>query len=91
MVAAVAIFCGLVWITLSLVITPYDSGNPRVPRTPEQKAEPEAERRDLAQYRERKRYWIEQIKAGGASFSQAACELEQRGEWDAEANRCTSR
>lgn len=45
-------------------------------------------RAEIAYKRKQKRYWIDQIEEGTASFSEAACFTEKRGNWDELDRKC---
>ena len=82
---------GVVWLSLSWLVKPYDSGNPNVPRTPEQITKADEARRELDYERQRRRYWIEQIEAQHATFKEASCEMDSRGLWVEATHECVER
>ena len=65
------------------------NGNPRRnPVDPQERARQEEGRKEAQYRRERTRWWITQIEAGDASFSEAGCNLDLHGDWVKEESRC---
>ena len=86
LVPAFLILGGMAWLMYA-ALSPFVWPTPS-PLSPQEQAGQERARIANAFYRERKRYWLERIEAGDASFGEAACSLELHGDWDAEADRC---
>lgn len=82
-----AVLVGGVWLILSIPVEPWDSGNPRNARTPEERARAETTRAEMRYLAKRRRFWVEQVEAGEISFEEAGCGY-RGGEWSFERNRC---
>lgn len=60
-------------------------------RAPDEKARSARAVTANAAHAERKKYWIGQIEAGEASFSEASCDIDLHGEWNDEGSHCAPR
>jgi hypothetical protein len=87
-VALLAFFAAAIWLAYNVPIS-RSTGNPRdLPLTGEAATRQESARQESADRRQRSHYWFEQIEAGEATFSEAACEVDLHGSWNETADRC---
>lgn len=65
---------------------PHDD-NPRTPRTAAEKQQAKEQLEYNRYMARRKRFWLEQVESGEASFEEAGCGY-RGGEWDLNTEKC---
>jgi hypothetical protein len=84
----VAVLAALFWAITLLVPVSLHPGNPLAPKTPEQRARAEAQRKQNAYDQEVRRRWLDRVELGEASFAEAACVYERHKWWDEDTQEC---